>query len=92
MPSFEIEIDNKLDYESPLYSAFDVTVEYTVSEYIPERAYLSNGDPGYPSEGGEIEIISVQDAYGEIHEGLCDAWFSVLMDAAIKHASENEYI
>ena len=37
---------------------YEVTVEYTVSKFYPGVMYLRNGDPGYPSEGGEVLVES----------------------------------
>jgi hypothetical protein len=42
------------------YEDIPVEVEYIVSgAHRPERAYLSNGDPGYPAEFPELEITSI---------------------------------
>lgn len=37
---------------------YEVVVTYSVSKYHPAVMYLSNGDPGYPEEGGEVEVES----------------------------------
>lgn len=37
----------------------DLEVEFTATPYRPAVMYLSNGDPGYPAEGGEIEVTDV---------------------------------
>ena len=42
------------------YKGVDMYVEFNYSEYRPAVYYLSNGDPGYPAEGGEFEITSIQ--------------------------------
>ena len=42
-----------------------LTVEAHMSEYYPAVMHLSNGDPGYPAEGGEVEYHEVRDPYGE---------------------------
>jgi len=39
-------------------------IDYTVDDYVPAVPYLPNGDPGYPSEGGECddwEVSGVED-------------------------------
>ncbi len=36
-----------------------LTVEATITDYHPAVMYLSNGDPGYPAEGGDIEDITI---------------------------------
>ena len=43
----------EIDYE------YDVDVTYSYSPRIPGRMYLGNGDPGYPEEPAEVEILSV---------------------------------
>lgn len=62
----------------------EITIEYTVSKYYPAKMYLSNGDPGCPAEGGELEIESIIDEDGNeldedvltdsIRDSLYDAW------------------
>lgn len=37
----------------------DVEVEGNPIPYTPARMYLSNGDPGYPEEGGDVEDLTV---------------------------------
>jgi hypothetical protein len=37
---------------------FDVEVTYSYSPAIPGVMYLRNGDPGYPEEPAEVEILS----------------------------------
>lgn len=38
----------------------DVEVEYSYSPSTPDVMYLSNGDPGYPGDPEECEILSVK--------------------------------
>jgi len=58
---FVAQIDNG---EEEVNVTFDVT--FTMSPIIPGRKYMRNGDPGYPDEGGEIEIINVINKSGTI--------------------------
>lgn len=37
----------------------DLEVEFDHTPYRPAVMYLRNGDPGYPAEGGEIEVTDV---------------------------------
>lgn len=37
----------------------DLDVEFDATPYRPAVMYLSNGDPGYPAEGGEVEVTDV---------------------------------
>jgi hypothetical protein len=38
------------------YWGVDIDIEYYYEPFIPGRMYMSNGDPGYPDEGGEFYI------------------------------------
>lgn len=37
----------------------EVEVKYTFAPGCPAVMYLRNGDPGYPAEGPEIEIVEI---------------------------------
>ena len=37
----------------------DVQVDYTYSPGRPGKMYMPNGDPGYPDEPAEVEILNV---------------------------------
>lgn len=52
------------DHENEEGEVTTLSVEATISEYRPAVMHLSNGDPGYPAEGGEIEFVEVTDPYG----------------------------
>lgn len=65
---------------------YEVVVEFTISKYFPAVMYLSNGDPGYPEEGGEVEVTSAirqdtlegvdltDDEIESLHEVWRDVW------------------
>ena len=36
-----------------------VTIEYRYTPGRPARLYLRNGDPGYPADPAEVELVSV---------------------------------
>lgn len=61
---------------------YDVEVTYSVSRYYPGVHTLSNGDPGYPAEGGEVEVSSAirQDTKEEV-ELTDDEIESIAVDA-----------
>lgn len=44
------------------YRNLELEIEFEATPYTPARMYLSNGDPGYPEEGGDFEIhkVSIQ--------------------------------
>jgi len=38
----------------------ELDIDYEYSVYVPARHWLSNGDPGYPEEGGDFDIFSAR--------------------------------
>jgi hypothetical protein len=38
------------------YQDVDIDIVFQYEPFIPGRMYMSNGDPGYPDEGGEFYI------------------------------------
>lgn len=46
--------------ETIIHDNRELEIEFYYSEYIPEKWTLSNGDPGYPAEGGEFDLYSVK--------------------------------
>lgn len=41
------------------FRGVDLELEYEAEDFIPAVWTLSNGDPGYPSEGGDFYITAV---------------------------------
>ena len=41
------------------YKDVEMRIEYEATPYRPAVYYLSNGDPGYPEEGGDFDIYEV---------------------------------
>ena len=37
----------------------ELRIEYETTPYRPAVYYLSNGDPGYPEEGGDFDINEI---------------------------------
>ena len=63
------KITTEYEWESPdvdVEESVIVTVEATITDYHPAVMYLSNGDPGYPAEGGEIEDITITGPDGKV--------------------------
>lgn len=70
----------------------EVELEGTVTKYCPARMYLSNGDPGYPEEGGELEDFAVmlngkditdtlsKDVIERLEEAFCLDWQESMED------------
>ena len=55
----------------------EVEVTYTMTPYIEATMYRSNGDPGDPAEGGEIEIEKIT---CEEYPSLADKIGDILAD------------
>lgn len=71
------------------YKEVEMVVEYEVTPYIPEVRYLSNGDPGYPAEGGEFNIIDIIVRDQSITTLLSDEQFTEIEQICI-NSLENE--
>jgi hypothetical protein len=41
------------------FKGIDLDIYYETEDYIPEVRTLPNGDPGYPSEGGDFYVTGV---------------------------------
>jgi len=46
-------------YSEETDKTYDITIEFTYSPGTPDVRYLPNGDPGYPGDPPEVEIVSV---------------------------------
>jgi hypothetical protein len=46
----------------------EVTIEAEFIPGMPGRRYMPNGDPGYPDEPDEINILSVLDSNGKSYQ------------------------
>ena len=58
----------------------EVQVDYTYSAGRPGKMYLRNGDPGYPDEPAEVEILNVW-LYGrDVLTQLPDKSYDSLLD------------
>ena len=42
-----------------MYCDIEMRIEYEATPFVPEVRYLSNGDPGYPAEGGDFDVYEV---------------------------------
>jgi len=54
------------------YNEKELYVEYDSTPYVPAVYYLSNGDPGYPEEGGDFEITMVLEDGNDITDSFDD--------------------
>lgn len=73
--------------EGDEYDTYMLTVTATVSDFFDAVMYMSNGDPGYPPEGGEVEDVEVTFANGAKVTGIPDD----LMDKLVERATEEHY-
>ena len=75
-------IHREIETSPDVWVEIAIEVEYSVSPFIKGVHTLRNGDPGYPDEGGEVEILSaVRSDTGEEVE-LTDAEVSAVEDEA----------
>lgn len=62
----------------------DLIVEYDSTPYVPERRYLSNGDPGYPAEGGDFDLTSIKLKGREIIQCLSEKTIISIRDELMR--------
>jgi hypothetical protein len=63
----------------------EVQADYSYSPGRPGKMYMPNGDPGYPEEPAEIEILNVY-LYGlNIISQLPDSTYDSLLDTLINN-------
>lgn len=68
----------------------DVQVDYSYSPGRPGKMYMSNGDPGYPDEPAEFEIVNVY-LYGlDVLSQLPDTAYDSLLDTISNNHSYEE--
>lgn len=76
------------------YKTIELEIDFYATPFIPEVRYLSNGDPGYPAEGGDFDVESVRLAGSDvdIFELLSDETIQAIGTAYCEqHADDNEY-
>jgi hypothetical protein len=54
------------------FQGIKLEIEYYSTPFVPGKWTLSNGDPGYPDEGGEFYIESIKAGGVEIFDLLSD--------------------
>lgn len=72
---WESEDDDELGY-------LQLSVTAQVSRSYPAIMYLSNGDPGCPAEGGEVENIEVSLPDGSMLDPIPDILYALLKERA----------
>ncbi len=68
----------------------DVEVSYSYSPGRPGRMYMRNGDPGYPDEPAEVEILLVNFLGLDVLEDLPEPAFDSLLDTISNNHSYEE--
>jgi len=68
----------------------EVVVDYTYSAGRPGKMYLRNGDPGYPEEPAEVEIMNVWFHELCILKYLTDKALDALYDTIINNHDYEE--
>jgi len=58
----------------------EVQVDYTYSPGRPGKMYMPNGDPGYPDEPAEVEILNVWLYELDVLQYLPDQSYDSLLD------------
>jgi hypothetical protein len=51
-------LTREIETSPEVWVEVEIEVEYSVSPFVRGVHTLRNGDPGYPDEGGEVEILS----------------------------------
>lgn len=78
---FEYEWEAEPDGDEEVETLIlDVTA--SITDYYPAVMYLSNGDPGYPAEGGEVEGLEVTGPDGIAWADIPPALLEKLEDMA----------
>ena len=81
MKTLEIEIEVE---DEPIA----VTVDYEYYPGEPEVWTLSNGDPGHPGSGPEVDVLSIQDEFGNTvpDSKISQKWIDYIIDECLKDA------
>lgn len=84
--NFEYEYELPEPNAAGDYETLMLDVSANITDYYPAVMYLRNGDPGYPSEGGEVEDLEVVGpdgiAWDDIPQALLDKLEAMARDEA----------
>lgn len=69
----------------------EMRIEYEATPYRPAVWYLSNGDPGYPEEGGDFDIYEVWVNGENIIDSLSAEDFDKITELAISTVETRDY-
>ena len=71
------------------YCDIEMQIEYEATPYRPAVYYLSNGDPGYPEEGGDFDIYEVIVGGANIISLIKDEDMDEIQQIAIRNLENN---
>ena len=72
------------------FRGVDLEIEYEATPYRPAVYYLSNGDPGYPEEGGDFDIGAVYVGGVDIFELLTEDTLQLIATAYLDGFEPND--
>ena len=84
---FDVKVEGRVNVNDDDTTTLRIVGE--ISEYVPARFYLSNGDPGYPAEGGEIEEYKIFGPDGKEIEDPNGDILDAVMDEVLEKISED---
>ena len=71
------------------YCDIEMEIGYETTPYSPAVYYLSNGDPGYPEEGGDFDIFEVIVGGANIISLIKDEDMDEIQQIAIRNLENN---
>ena len=85
MQSIELEIEVN---QEPL----NIIVDFEYYSGEPEVWTYSNGDPGHPGSGPEVDILSVQDEQGNtVHDkDIAQKWVDFIIEKCHEEVENNK--
>ena len=80
--NFEYEYEVELAGDPGEFETLLLDVSASITDYHSAVMYLSNGEPGYPAEGGEVEDLEVIGPDGIAWADIPEALVAKLEDMA----------
>ena len=69
----------------------ELQINYEATPYRPAVWYLSNGDPGYPEEGGDFDIYEIIVNGENIISSFSEEEMERITEAAINSLERDDY-
>ena len=73
------------------YCDIEMEIVYEATPFVPEVRYLSNGDPGYPAEGGDFDIYEVIVGGVNIISLINNEDMEKIQEIAIRNLENDDY-